>query len=270
MVEPRKTLHEELAVFFENPNRVTLKDILKRHFGELDDLDFKKEFPRDSNIARHILAMANSGGGCIIFGVEQQEDNSFDAIGLDVLRDKAEIQQGLKKYLPAQLDYCVCDYAYKDSEYEKIKDKKFQVIIIENKPRYLPFVSESAGTGIKNATIYVRRGTSSVRANYAELQKVINRRIDTGYSSQREMELEEHIEQLQLLYKQIDEYIIINRHSQLDLIYKAAVSAFGPICGKTETRINPKFPTESIEEFIIKRIEDKKKLIKKIIGTENE
>lgn len=69
----RKGLKEAFAQFFENPSREALRQLLVDHTGEHDELDFKSELIEKSQLAKHILAMANKSGGIIIFGVK--EDN---------------------------------------------------------------------------------------------------------------------------------------------------------------------------------------------------
>ena len=52
--------------------------------------------------------------------------------------------------------------------------------------------------------MYIRRGTSTEEANNDELQKIINVRIETGYSTRREMNLQAHLKQLQLLIDKVE------------------------------------------------------------------
>jgi hypothetical protein len=52
----------------------------------------------------------------------------------------------------------------------------------------------------------VRNKTETVEANYEQLQGIINRRIQTQYSSAAELTLEEHLAQLKLLYSNIERY----------------------------------------------------------------
>jgi len=54
-----------------------LKDILK--CGETSTIQFKQEFTSQKEIAKDMIAFANSGGGDILFGVE---DKSGDLLGL--------------------------------------------------------------------------------------------------------------------------------------------------------------------------------------------
>jgi predicted HTH transcriptional regulator len=200
-VKLNKQQHEAFAKFFEAPTRERLRDVLKGNIGETDYLDFKREWPENTKLAKHILALANSGGGAIIVGVDQKEDGSADSVGLPCLIDKDKIYKGVKAYLPAETQVDLFDFSYQDSEYPAIKGKNFQVLLVESDPKYLPLLSRKEGDGIKANTIYVRKGTSSDEATHDDVQRIINERLETGFSSTKTLKLNEHIEQLRILDK---------------------------------------------------------------------
>ncbi len=159
-----KQFHEALARFFETPTRETLRELLRTHFGELDGCDFKAEWPPHlSNIARHILGIANSGGGVIVVGMaEKEDDKSLQPVGLTTLLDKAKVHKGVEKFLPHNLQsgFEVLDFSYPASEYPVLEGKRFQVLLIEDDPLHLPYVCCWNGDKIREAAIYIRRGTS--------------------------------------------------------------------------------------------------------------
>ena len=138
-----KALKELFAKFFENPSREGLRELLKNHTGEQSDFDFKREWPDFSSIAKHILAIANTGGGCIVFGVGEMLDKTFDAVGLAAIKDKGEFQDQIRSYLPFRLRSSVSleDFSYDASEYPKIIGKKFQVVFIVSDPTQLPYAN---------------------------------------------------------------------------------------------------------------------------------
>lgn len=249
-----KGFHETAAKFFEAPTREALRDLLRTHLGETDNCDFKGEWPVLQKVARHILGLANSGGGVIVFGVAQEPDHSLKPIGLNSLLDKADIDKGVRKFLPDKIKYEVLDFSYVDSEYPTLKDKKFQVILVDDDPQHLPFVCLSESQATKKCAIYVRRGTNSEEADYDELQKVINRRLETGYSSTEESTLEEHLHQLKMLYHQISKYN--------PLTFAFTVSNILPK--------NPAYPSEDFDAFISRSIENKKLVIQSLLGIHSE
>jgi len=126
-------------------------------------------------------------------------------VGIDKLIDKADIQKGIQKFIPVQLKYESLDFSFEDSEYPKIIGKKFQFVLVEDTPAYIPFVAND-GKDIRKNAIYIRRGTATEEANYEELQEIFNRRLETGYSSQREFNLEKHLGELECLYRHIPRF----------------------------------------------------------------
>lgn len=255
----RKTFKEEFARFFESPTREGLRDLLKNNLGEFPYLDFKKKLPSFPKVARHLLGQANLGGGCLIVGVSEKDDKTLESIGVDELEDKTVIIDKIKKYLPPALleDIEVGDFTYQDSEYNNLVGKKFQVIFVTGNPEHLPFVSKAQGDGIKENAIYVRRGTSTEEANHEELQNIINRRLETGYSSKTEIDTQTHLEQLKILYSQLSP-----SKTRLKGIYRVIEMNLMEIHEKI---VNPDYPKETFDEFITKVIEKKKKRIEIIL-----
>ncbi|MCX6143734.1 MAG: ATP-binding protein [Ignavibacteriales bacterium] len=253
--EQDKHLYEEFARFFERPSRDRLRDLLKNNIGELPGCDFKRELPPYPKFSKHLLGFANSGGGVIILGVSQNEDNSLEPTGLEKLVDKAEITGNVRKFIPDILlpQIHILDFSYDATEYNAIKGKKFQVVMIPDDPKHIPFVSKSDGDGVRAQAIYVRRGTSTEESAYEELQAMLNRRLETRYSSSRELNLQTHIEQLKILYNQIDRYSTALGFFNLGEALTSAV--FG------KRVANPAYPKEDFESFIVKMIAQKKKRI---------
>lgn len=262
--EHRKHLKEEFYNFWDNPTRVAFRDLIKNNVGEFDILDFKESFPEFPKIAKAILAISNLENGCIVLGVKEEKDGVLKPVGLEKIIDKADIIKKIKKYLPSNLleNIELLNFSYEDSEYKKLIGKKFQIIFISYMPEYLPYISKAGGEGIEIDTIYIRRKTESVRANYEELQDIINRRIETGYSSSREMNLKVHLEQLKTLYKEIPKTIS----------YSPFFSNLGlaiPQVLRVEEKPNPEYPKESYNKFILRILDKKKKLISKELGIDN-
>ncbi len=65
-------------------DKVKLKQIIKSGFGESNELDFKEQMISEEKIAKIILSMANSGGGTIIFGV----DDNGKPVGVEGVRKR--------------------------------------------------------------------------------------------------------------------------------------------------------------------------------------
>jgi predicted HTH transcriptional regulator len=237
-------LKELFASFLENPTRSGLREILQNHLGETRFLDFKLAWETPSKTAKHVLGLANSQGGGLIIGVSQKADNSFDIIGLPKFEDKADITKSIQKYLPPKVAFEVLDFSYEDSDYAKLRGKRFQILLVEDTPTYVPFISNAEGEGIRKNTIYIRRQGETAEANSDELQEVINRRIETQYSTRNEQALEKTLKELKTLYDFIPKYV--ERGDWESLQYVDYVR-------------NPDYPQEGFENFIRKLIGNKKK-----------
>lgn len=249
-----KNLHEGFTRFFEHPTRKRLRDLLRHGIGEIDQMDFKEELPDKVKLAKHLLAFANSGGGAIVVGITDGEQISPK--GITELTDKADIQKKLSRYLPPTLDYEVLDFIYRESEYEALKGKMFQVILIDSDDKQLPYLCTRGGDGIKDHGIYVRKGTNTAEANHDDLQRLINRRLETGFSSSHLLSLEEHLEQLRLLYRLFE-------HSPSSL---TATLTPGTLVSPPETDSRIQAPlTEPFDRFLTRCIERKKQLIEQLL-----
>lgn len=199
-----KSQHEAFAKFFEMPTREGLRELLRSSIGETDYLDFKESWPEPSKLARHVLALANSGGGALVVGIAQETNGALIAVGLSSIKDAAQLVPQLASIVPKTLEYQVLDFAFAASEYPSLVGKSFQVLLVEDDPKNLPYLALRDAEGVRCNAVYVRSGTSSVEAGQNELQGVINRRIETGHSSQASLDLEKHLSQLRTLDERRD------------------------------------------------------------------
>tara|TARA_R110001583_G_scaffold65264_1_gene188659 strand:+ start:14281 stop:15027 length:747 start_codon:yes stop_codon:yes gene_type:complete len=196
-----KPQHEAFAQFFEEPTREKLRALVQQNIGETDYLDFKAEWPELVKVSKHILALANSGGGVLVIGLSQTDKGTIEATGLAEFRDKVDIVKITNKYIPTNVIFEVFDFSYTESEYPSIKGKLFQVVLVEYAENILPLLSLREGNGIKSHVAYIRQGTESTEANHDQLEHLINLRIESGYSSSHTLDLKGHLDQLQVLYK---------------------------------------------------------------------
>ena len=250
-------LKDDFAKFCTEPSRETLRDFFRTHLGETDQADFKAEWPAPAKLARHILAMANTGGGCLFVGFAEEADKTIRAVGLKELRGKEKVEQEIARYLPHFLRRQVLDFVYSGSEYAMLEGKKFQVLIIEDLPEYLPFVAahegESEGEKIRKGAIYIRRGTSSLEAAYEDIQVLINRRLATSYSNQGEFGLQQELGELRVLYHQIPSTIQTFPGNDYSEYEDPMIDGYWDP--------NPMYPSEDYDQFINKLIEAKKKRV---------
>ena len=78
----------------------------------------------------------------------------------------------LQNYLPSELDYEIIDFTYNnDAEWGNVKNKKFQVLLIENTPQYIPFISLKGGEHLEKNRVYYRGKSNTEEATHEELKK---------------------------------------------------------------------------------------------------
>jgi hypothetical protein len=255
MNEISDSLYQPFSDFFSQPSREKLTAILTQNLGEFDHLDFKAEIFVGSNLAKHILAFANSRGGAIVFGIVENDDRSLDPKGLLAPKDKSEVTRGVRRFVPDFIQYHLLDFAFTESTPLKLKGKTFQVLLVPDNPSHLPFVSQADGDGITEGIVYVRDGTESRPATHTKLQEIINRRLATGHSTSRELTLKEHLDDLETLYNLIPRRIGGGSFMLDSLASAIQRSMIDP--GKP----NPNYPQESLPQFLNRAIEVKKKVI---------
>ncbi len=226
-------------------NRDSIAKFLFDNDYETDAIDFKEIWIEKGKLAKIILAMANNGGGIIVIGIKENSDGTTEPCGLDEFKDEAKVRNSVKKYIPETLSFKVEDYSFDASEYEKLRNKKFQLVIIEDTPEHFPFISMSEGDDIKASTIYIRHGTKSDVANNSDIQKIIDRRIKTGYIS--EIDLQTQLTQLRILYRNNDNMTPTGIVAPIAMLFA------------------PKAP-EEFNVYIDELIEKKKNLIEKDLG----
>ena len=165
--------------FLKEPTKDNFRDFMKKSCGELNEMDFKETWIDKGPLAKIMLAMANNGGGIIIFGVKENEDNTFDVLGLDNLKDTADISNSISRLVSSSLDYEVYNFVFDSDVYGEFENKKFQIMVIHDTPERLPFVSLGQSEKIEKDVIYVRRGTKSEKATSEEINRIIERK--NGY-----------------------------------------------------------------------------------------
>ena len=258
--------------FLKEPTKDNFRDFMKKSCGELNEMDFKETWIDKGPLAKIMLAMANNGGGIIVFGVKENEDNTFDILGLDSLKDTADISNSISRLVSSSLDYEVFNFVFDSDVYGKFENKKFQIMVIHDTPERLPFVSLGQSEKIEKDVIYVRRGTKSEKATSEEINRIIERKIATIYSENTDMSLDQHLEQLKKLYSELPQKIqvLVRKGSQPN--FAAALKAFGERIGamygtpdEYEEKDNPNYPDEGYEAFILRMINAKKLKIEKVL-----
>lgn len=258
--------------FLKEPTKDNFRDFMKKSCGELNEMDFKETWIDKGPLAKIMLAMANNGGGIIVFGVKENEDNTFDILGLDSLKDTADISNSISRLVSSSLDYEVFNFVFDSDVYGKFENKKFQIMVIHDTPERLPFVSLGQSEKIEKDVIYVRRGTKSEKATSEKINRIIERKIATIYSENTDMSLDQHLEQLKKLYSELPQKIQVLVRKGTQPNFAAALKVFGERIGalygtpdEYEEKDNPNYPDEGYEAFILRMINAKKLKIEKVL-----
>lgn len=196
---PQLHIREEFARFLEVPTRENFRELLQKRLGESDFLDFKEAWPDKSDLAKHILAFANSGTGCLVVGVAEREDGTHEAKGLSVLKDRTELKDSVQKFLPETVAYDIFDFEYNTTEYQHINGKKFQLLWVIHSAESIPILSLADGDSVKRNRIYVRHNDSTREANHDQVQTIINKRIKSIVQTPKSRKLNEHLSELETL-----------------------------------------------------------------------
>lgn len=121
----------------QEPTLDHFREFLQENTGEHNAIDFKREWIEKDKLAKLMLALANYGGGFVVFGVQENNDKTFTCDGLNPLQAKEQIAAQIKPYLSSNLKYEVYDFSYETSEYEVLKGKQFQMGRQDKKPRFI-------------------------------------------------------------------------------------------------------------------------------------
>ncbi|WP_236203901.1 AlbA family DNA-binding domain-containing protein [Pseudomonas protegens] len=257
-----KDMHASFQIFFERPSKETLRPLLKLSVGETNNIDYKELWPDKGKLAKHVLALANSGGGILVVGVK--DDEVMRSVGLDStqFKDKSDIGKLLKVYIPESVRYEVLDFNYSDSENTELKGKRFQVLMVESVASELPYIALKDSTDLKSNIVYIRRDCNSTEANYYELQRILRERINTQEVARSLLDLGQHCEQLKLLYEMLsNEKSASNFFGSFFDSYQKSFSASSPLSTSRLWEATKPASVDQFSIFIKSCIEKKKKRI---------
>ena len=144
---------------------------------EFDRLDFKRQFNEDPtawiDFVKHIVGIANSGGGVIVVGMT--DDGERVGLGSSLLHafDPTNIANKIRKYAPgAQIRV----------SYSEIPSyrKKFGFLWVFAGSRVVVFDKSiqypgSDKTAIQQGVVYVRRGSATCPATQSEINSAVDR-----------------------------------------------------------------------------------------------
>ncbi|MBU0517957.1 putative DNA binding domain-containing protein [bacterium] len=165
-----------------------MKDLLSRALKakrESKYVDFKAEidFCKPGawcEIVKDIIAMANSGGGVILIGVDNKGTlTGFDPTPvLDI--DEAVLTDKIEKYTNMQFDHFTISEQVKSNErIAAIFVESISIPIVFTKPGTYSIAENKQKTAFSLGTVYFRHGAKSEPGNTDDLHKFIERRVES-------------------------------------------------------------------------------------------
>jgi len=195
-------IKEDIARFVSEPTREGLQELIRFFGGEFDQYELKESWPPLPRMAKTALAIANSGGGVILFGIR---DATLEPVGLAELASKQAVFDTFRAYIPPPLmnEITLLDFDYADASYEPLRGKHIQVLAIPDLPESIPFVCEEEwhkdDEHVRRGAIYVRSGTNTREGNYDQVQRLLTRRLDTDSPQSSTNRVKRELDQLQVV-----------------------------------------------------------------------
>ncbi len=147
-------------------------------------LDFKKKFDPDQaedwcEVIKDIVAMANSGGGMIIIGVNNDGSPSDEDISAILRIDPAQITDKIARYTGEQFDDCSIREADR---------KGHKIAVLQINPVVIPIVFTQPGTydvgdgkqksAFSKGSVYFRHGAKSEPGNSKDLREFLDKELE--------------------------------------------------------------------------------------------
>lgn len=195
-------IKEDIARFVSEPTREGLQELIRFFGGEFDQYELKESWPPLPRMAKTALAIANSGGGVILFGIR---DATLEPVGLAELASKQAVFDTFRSYIPPPLmnEITLLDFDYADATYKPLRGKQIQVLAIPDLPESIPFVCEEEwhkdDEHVRRGAIYIRSGTNTREGTYDQVQRLLNRRLDTVSPQSSTNRVKRELDQLQIL-----------------------------------------------------------------------
>jgi len=250
---------DSLLDFLKEPTLETFSFFLEQNLGETNNIEFKSEWIEIEKIAQILMGMGNSGGGYILIGIAEKDGN-LESKGIqEKIYDPSDFIKKISKYFPDSIvvNIQLLNFFFDNDVYGKLKNKKFQMIIINVEDDKIPIVCECESKLFKKGDIFIRRGTNTEKINYEELQMLLNRRIEAAKAQLTDEGLNEQLKQLKILYDAIP--TVINKFSYSALKQSPFMLQ---MVGKEKNKV---YPEKSYEEFLVDMIQMKQEKIQKYL-----
>ncbi|MPY90583.1 MAG: hypothetical protein GEU99_22010 [Luteitalea sp.] len=151
--------------------------------GEDAEVDFKAQFDPSSRqdwceLVKDIVAMANSGGGVIVIGVNDDGTVSGHDIGPVLEVDLADVTNKIHSYTETQFSmFRICEGTRHGAAVAIIRIAGVRVPMIFTSPGTYPAGSNSQKTAFGRGTVYFRHGPKSEPGTCADLAAAVDREV---------------------------------------------------------------------------------------------
>lgn len=159
-------------------------EVAKTAKKESKYLDFKEKFnPKSSKdwceIIKDIIAMANSGGGLIVFGVRNDGSPSQEDISAIFKIDPAQITDKISKYTGEQFDNFNILEIYRNRHKTAVLQIGYNAIpLIFIQPGTYDIGDGKQTTAFSKGSVYFRHGAKSEPGNSKDLKESVEREIE--------------------------------------------------------------------------------------------
>lgn len=148
-------------------------------------VDFKRSFnPSDAGewceLVKDIVAMANTGGGVILIGLENDGTPSNEDVSSVITMDDATVVDKVRRYTSVE---------FSSIEVHGVEKEGYPVAAIEVAEVEIPMIFQNVGTyqvsdkkqktAFSRGSIYFRHGSKSEPGNSDDLRKVIDRHVES-------------------------------------------------------------------------------------------
>ena len=250
-------IKDDIARFIADPSRDGLQELIRFFGGEFDQYELKEAWPPIPRMAKTAIAIANSGGGVILFGIR---DASLEPVGLGELMAKQQVFDTFRSFVPGPLlnEITLLDFDYANASFEPLRDKLIQVLAIPDLPHDIPFVCEDEwhkdDDHVRRGAIYVRSGTNTREADYDQVQRLLQRRMATELPGSSTRRLTVELEQLHALYRALLQARQLEAGS-----FESALAEAGPAA----------FDVPPLDDYLRALIVRKQSLIETALGLDN-
>jgi hypothetical protein len=156
---------------------------------ESADLEFKSAFdpsaPQDwCELIKDIVAMANSGGGLIVFGVSDDGSPTTGDLKQILALDQATIVDKIEKYTGQHFaDFSLCSGSRRGCRVAVLSVSSVPVPIVFTAPGTYDIGGGKQKTAFSRGTVYFRHGPKSEPGTSEDIRAALNRELDRVRSS---------------------------------------------------------------------------------------